>query len=804
MFVRTARPRWRFPLGLAAVLVLAAGCPVPGDDDSFADDDDIGDDDDTGDDDTGDDDTADDDTADDDTGDDDTDPPPDPCSFDGLAPVDLVDTHRVGEFTVDVDAGGRVVVSHDGDPARPLFEPPAAGAWLHVGRADLQVTEHQGSFAVEVDGGVECTALRLDVASASGDTGDLRVEGGFDDCAASGFVARFCQADDGHLALAVDLDDPDYDLIRLHAASAAGEHIFGMGEQFPHDTLDLKGRVIPVLSQEGGVGRGHIPITPAVELVSPGSGGSEESTYLAAPHYLTSEDRSLFLEDTEYAVFDFSQDEVISLSLYAPSLHGRVLYGDGPLDLVERYTAWAGRMPPPPPWASEGAIVALAGDLDEGLERVDDLLAEGAAISAVWNQTWSGLSETYIGEQVLWNWVQDPNTHPGWADWVDALDDRGLRTLCYVNPMFRDVPEDHGPVARNLFEEADAAGHLVMDGTGETLLLEVTAFEVGLLDLSNPAARDWMKAVITDEMMTAAGCSGWMADFGEALPFDAELASGEDAAGWHNHYPVEWARLNREAVEEAGALGDVLFWSRSGAARSPGTMLMLWEGDQLTTWDKYDGLVSALHGLIGGGFSGLSLNHSDIGGYTSVSFYGLGYSREEEQLLRWTEMAAFSALMRTHEGNQPGENAQVYDNDTTREHFSRMTRVYRALGFYREQLYAEAEDHGWPVVRHLAMHHPDDETAWTIDDQFLLGEEILVAPIKNKCWTWPWCPYDKELYLPAGEWVHLWTGDVYGDANGEWINVPAEIGEPAVFYRADGLVGPELVDRLAAEGIPAG
>ncbi len=788
-------------LAALAMVLWALGCPTDEPDDDTVGDDDTADDDDTGDDDT----TGDDDDhGDDDTGDDDTDTPPDPCSFDGLAAVDLVDSHAVGQFSVDISGEADLVVTHAGDPARAVFEGPAFGQWLHVGRADLLVTETQGSFSIEVDGGVECTALRLDTASAAVDTGDVRLEGGFDDCPDATFVATLCEPDDGHLAISVTMDEPGYDLIRLHAASSAGEHIFGMGEQFPHDTLDLKGRTIPVLSQEGGVGRGHIPISTTVDLVSPGSGGSEESTYIAAPHYLTSEDRSLFLEDTEYAIFDFTGDDVISVSLFAPDLHGRVLYGDQPLDLIERYTAWAGRMPAPPAWASEGAIVALAGELDESLERIDDLVGAGAAVSAVWNQTWSGLSETYIGEQVLWNWVQDPNTHPDWAGWVADLDARGVRTLCYVNPMFVDVPQDHGPVSRNLFEEGEAAGYFVMDEHGDTLMLEVTAFEVGLLDLSNPQAFDWMKAVIADEMLAAAGCSGWMADFGEALPFDAHLASGEDAAAWHNHYPVQWARLNREVVEEAGVLGDVLFWNRSGHARTPSYALMVWEGDQLTTWDKYDGLTSALHGLIGGGFSGLSLNHSDIGGYTSLSYYGLGYSREEEQLLRWTEMAAFTALMRTHEGNQPGENAQVYDNDTTREHFSRMTRVYRALGFCREQLYTEAEDHGWPVVRHLAMHHPDDDTAWTIDDQFLLGEEILVAPIKNKCWTWPWCPYDKELYLPAGEWVHLWTGDVYGGASGEWITVSADIGEPAVFYRADGTVGPQLVLELTAEGIPAG
>jgi len=334
------------------------------------------------------------------------------------------------------------------------------------------------------------------------------------------------------------------------------------------------------------------------------------------------------------------------------------------------------------------------------------------------------------------------------------------------------------------------------------LMLPVTAFDVALLDLSSEPARQWMKDIITEEMLDYAGCSGWMADFAEALPFEAVMADGEHGDVWHNRYPVEWARLNREAVTEAGRLGDVLVYNRSGHTATPGAALLMWEGDQLVTWDKYDGLVSALHGLIGGGFSGVALNHSDIGGYTSMAWLGLGYTREPEQLKRWTEMAAFTAIMRTHEGNQPGENAQVYSDDEAREHFARMTRVYRALAFYRTELFAEAEQLGWPVVRHLAMHYPDEAELYGVDDQFLLGSEILVAPIKNKCWTWPVCPYEKEVVLPPGEWVHLWTGEVHGGSDAVTVTtVAAPIGEPAVFYRRDSAVGAFFVANLLDEGI---
>ncbi|MFW5740040.1 MAG: alpha-glucosidase, partial [Myxococcota bacterium] len=522
------------------------------------------------------------------------------------------------------------------------------------------------------------------------------------------------------------------------------------------------------------------------------------------PHYLTSRNRSLFLENTQYSVFDFRQDDVTEIRLYAERMDGRILYGDDPLSLIERFTEYTGRMPPLPDWVNEGAVVALARDTESSLQIVQELQSHGTEITGVWNQTWSGRVTTYIGEQVLWNWVSNPTYHPDWDAFVAELDGMNIRTLCYVNPMFVEVPEEAQPVERDLYAEGIAGDYFVHDANGDVLMLPVTAFDVALLDLTNDEAWAWMKDILKDEVMGKGGCSGWMVDFAEALPFDAVLASGVTASEYHNQYPVDWMRLNREAVEEAGRLGDVMLFNRSGFTRTPAYSLLLWQGDQLTTWDKYDGLVSALRGLINGGLSGIALNHSDIGGYTSLSQWGLGYSREAELLKRWTEMNAFTAAFRTHEGNQPGENAQVYSDAESMAHFGRMSKVYQALSFYRTQLFDEAATKGWPVVRHLMLHYPDDPKSHETDDQFLLGSELLVAPIKNKCWSPPYCPYDKEVYFPPGQWVHVWTGAVFGSANeGTAGEVEAPIGEPAVFYRKGSTVGETFVGNLQAAGIEA-
>ena len=725
----------------------------------------------------------------------------DPCAFGPAAQETWAQgadaTVTLGGFGVSV-AGGALRVTY-GKGQREVYA-SRPGAWIEAAKTDLRAEEHQGSFAIEEHDLVACS--RPVLTERATPKGKLRLRGSFADadpaCRALSFTVGMCEARPGHLAIDVELSDKSFGAVTLRAASDAGERFYGLGEQFRHDTLDLKGKRIRVLSSEGGVGRGHQPISSAMNVAAKGSAGSEDTTYYAAPHVTTNRTRSLFLENTELSVFDMTAPDALSIKTYAPHVRARVLGGDSPLELVERFTEYAGRMPPLPDWVGEGAIVAIARDTDASLVLVDKMRAAGVPIAAVWNQTWPGKAHTVIGEQVLWNWAYNPRFHPGWSKYVDALDQRGIKTLCYVNSMFRPVPEDAKPVSRDTFAEGLGLDAFVKGPTGDTLMLPVTAFDVALLDVTKPDARTWMKRLIKEEMIDKARCSGWMADFGEALPFDARVASGARGSAMHNAYPVEWMRINREVLEEHGLVGKVLVWNRSGFTRTPGVSTLLWEGDQLTTWDKYDGLVSALHGLVNGGLSGIALNHSDTGGYTSLSVGGVGYSRERELLERWTEMNAFTAVLRTHEGNQPGANAQAYDAAGL-AHFARMAKVYKALSFYRKQLFEDARTKGWPLVRHLMLHYPDDAESWKVDDEFLLGSEILVAPIKNKCFTWPACPYDKSTYLPPGRWVHLWSNKVW--TGGARVTVKAPIGQPAVFYKEGSPVGATLVSKLEAAGV---
>jgi sulfoquinovosidase len=146
--------------------------------------------------------------------------------------------------------------------------------------------------------------------------------------------------------------------------------------------------------------------------------------------------------------------------------------------------------------------------------------------------------------------------------------------------------------------------------------------------------------------------------------------------------------------------------------------------------------------------------------------------------MRWAELAAFTVVFRTHEGNRPEVNHQIYSDEETLRHFSRFAKVYAAWKPYRIELVKEASKTGLPVVRHPFVHDPSDPEVYGLDYQFMVGSEFMVAPVLD--------PGEEtvEVYLPAGRWVHLWSGREYGSPEeGLYETVRAPIGEPAVFYR---------------------
>lgn len=703
------------------------------------------------------------------------------------------DVQSIGDFRLQITAN-QLNIWHQNEPDHLLWQSPADGRLLDAATTELRIRDSRSTYRIRETDKTRCQIPEIRASVRSDEK--LGFTGVFLDCPDVLFTLQFSQQDN-QLQFSLSTNQPEFNHLALHYASQPQEHFYGFGEQYSF--LDLKGQNIPVLSQEQGIGRGDPVISKLVNLYSPGSGGTTLTSYFAVPQYITNERRSVFLEGTHYSRFDLREPDRVSAHYFDSTMQGRILHGDSMLDLVEAFTVYTGRMPPLPDWMNQGAIVGLQGGTDRVRSLWQQLAAEGTPIAAMWLQDWVGKRTTLggTGSQLWWNWELDTERYPAWQQLQQDLNAADIRVMGYVNPFLVDVASKPN-AQRNLYQEALARDFLVKQEDGSPYPILITDFAAGIVDLTHPDAREWLKTIIKENLI-GNGFSGWMADFGEALPFDAKLYSGESGLVVHNRYPELWAQLNAEAVAEAGRTGDVTFFMRSGFTQSPRYSPLFWLGDQATTFDANDGLASAVAGLINGGFSGISLNHSDIGGYTSISLYGIGLKRSENLLMRWIEANAFSAVFRTHEGLAPQANVQVYSNHATLSQFARFAKVYAALADYRQRYMQDAANKGHPLVRHPILHYPEDAYFGNLpvtEAQFLLGEDIMVAPILKPNAT------HRQVHLPRGRWLHLWSGqEIDAGTMGVTLTAESAIGEPPVYLRADSNVARELPERLRSEGI---
>ena len=167
--------------------------------------------------------------------------------------------------------------------------------------------------------------------------------------------------------------------------------------------------------------------------------------------------------------------------------------------------------------------------------------------------------------------------------------------------------------------------------------------------------------------------------------------------------------------------------------------------------------------------SGFGITHSDVGGYTTI----MHMRRTKELLMRWEEMNAFSPLFRSHEGNQPVNDVQFDDDEELLSQLSKTSRIHAYLSGYIKECVDETVDSAVPVMRPLFYHY-DEEKAYVEKTEYLLGRDLLVAPILKEGAT------SRSVYLPEDEWTAVFSGKDY---KGGTYELESKIGEPLVFAR---------------------
>ncbi len=571
----------------------------------------------------------------------------------------------------------------------------------------------------------------------------------------------------------VDNSDTEVNRFWITFPTSATEHIYGCGENYSE--FDLKGQKVRIwVAEHQNVAR------ISKKLIKEKLFGKKPKkklsfdkyeSYYVQPTFVSSDKYFAHVDMNQYGEFDFSKPD--SITIYTQELPKLIMEtADTFPELSKKLSNLLGHQRKLPDWIYDGAIIAMQdwvkdGDkVKEGFDgcgNIDRKLAElegvGAKVAGVWCQDWCGCRCTGFGYQVMWNWKYSNEQYPDLPEKIKEWKSKGVRFLGYINPFIA--------LEKDIYQEAKANGYCVKDKDGNDYLVTITTFPAAMVDFTNPEAYEWYKNLIKENMI-GIGMGGWMADFGEYLPVDAVLHDG-DPKELHNKWPAIWAKMNREAIEECQAENEVFFFTRAGYTGSVNDSAMMWTGDQHVDWSVDDGLPSVIPATLSLAMSGYGISHSDVGGYTTV----MHMRRSKELLMRWEEMNVFSPLFRFHEGNQPGNNVQFdYDSELL-NHTAACSRMHEKLGDYLRSLVTETAKNGTPVIRPVFYHY-DEPWAYKDSSEYLLGEDILVAPILEEGRR------SRQVTLPNDVWVHLFTGDEYKMGT---FSVDAKVGEPPVFIR---------------------
>ncbi len=440
----------------------------------------------------------------------------------------------------------------------------------------------------------------------------------------------------------------------------------------------------------------------------------------------------------------------------------RVVSGPRPADALRRFTALVGRQPRVADEAVLGPWLQASGDEAEALRTTE---AAGAPLS---------LLQTYTHYLPCGDERDDRAGEQARTERAHAA---GVSITTYVNPMVcTGYTEAYDAAAA-----AGALGGAPGGGPYRYRYVGSTQFEVSQYDFTAPpgdrAFQDVLSRAVAD------GHDGWMEDFGEYTPADLVSADGRPGHRVHNDYPVLYHRAAQRLADSEGTPPLVRF-VRSGWTGAARHAPVVWGGDPTVDWG-YDGLRSAVRQGLSIGLSGVGLWGSDVGG-----FFALGERRLTRELLeRWIELGALSGVMRTQAngfGRPRGERPQPLDPETLplwREMTRLRTRLWPYLAGARDQ-YRRT---GLPLMRHHALTHPADRVLSARDDQYLLGGDLLAAPVLEPGAT------TRTLRLPAGAWVHLWPRRTLRGPR--TVTVRAPIGEPPLLVRA-GAVLPLLPDDV--------
>jgi alpha-D-xyloside xylohydrolase len=515
-----------------------------------------------------------------------------------------------------------------------------------------------------------------------------------------------------------------------------GEAVYGLGERF--GPLVKNGQTVDIWNEDGGT--------------------SSEQAYKNVPFYLTNRGYGVLVDHPGKVSFEVGSELVsrTQFSVAGQSLSYLIVYGPTPADILRKYTALTGRPALPPAW-SFGLWLTTSFTTSYDEETVTsfvDGMAERDLPLSVFH------FDTFWMREFSWcDFEWDARIFPDPPGMLKRLSDRGLRTCVWINPYIAQ--------RSSLFAEGMAAGYLVRKPDGDVWQWDRWQAGMALVDFTNPDAREWYAGKL--RALLEMGVDAFKSDFGERIPLDVVWHDGSDPERMHNYYTQLYNRVVFDVLREHRGEGDAVVYARSatvGGQQFP----VHWGGDNSST---YESMAESLRGGLSLAASGFGFWSHDIGGFEGLP--------DPAVFKRWIPFGLLSSHSRLH-GNQTYRVPWLFDEEAV-DVLRSFTRLKLSLMPYLFEAAGRAHRDGLPVMRPMVFGFPDDPAVTHLDRQYLLGDNLLVAPVFSEAG-------DTSYYVPAGRWTRFGIGEI--------VEGPGWVHETHGFASVPLLVRPDSVLAIGA------